>query len=68
MKKLVVCLLSVISGYVLMAQPGAKQTDTSWKKNYREAATKINDLVHTRLNARFDFNKAYMYGQAWTTH
>jgi len=67
MKKLFVYLLSVISGYVLMAQPGAKQTDTSWKKNYRETATKINDLVHTRLNARFDFNKAYMYGQAWIT-
>jgi aminopeptidase N len=49
-----------------MAQPG-KSSDTSWKKQYRETATKINDLVHTKLDAKFDFSKSYMYGQAWIT-
>ncbi len=43
------------------------QADTSWKKEYRETATRINDLVHTKLEARFDFAKSYMYGKAWIT-
>ncbi|MEJ7684260.1 MAG: hypothetical protein WKG06_41695 [Segetibacter sp.] len=38
-----------------------------WKKMYRAAATKINDLVNTRLDVKFDYNKAYMYGKAWIT-
>ena len=41
--------------------------DTSWKKEYRETATRINDLVHTKLEAKFDYNKSYMYGKAWIT-
>ena len=49
-----------------MAQPG-QSADTSWKKQYRETATKINDLVHTKLDAKFDFSKSYMYGKAWIT-
>ena len=49
-----------------MAQP-AKNIDTSWKKQYRETATRVNDLVHTKLDAKFDFDKSYMYGKAWIT-
>src|SRR6266498_1313635 len=64
MKKLSMFLLSIITSYLLIAQVG-KQNDTSWKKQYRETATKINDLVHTKLDAKFDFSKSYMYGKAW---
>ncbi len=46
------------------AQPVA---DTSWKKNYRESATRINDLVHTKLEVKFDYDKSYLYGKAWIT-
>jgi aminopeptidase N len=66
MKKLFICLLLIISNYLLIAQPG-KQTDTRWKKIYRATATKINDLVHTKLDAKFDFNTSYMYGKVWIT-
>ena len=41
--------------------------DTSWKKNYRSASEKTFNLIHTKLNVRFDLPKAYMYGQAWIT-
>jgi len=41
--------------------------DTSWKKKYRETATKINDLVHTKLELKPDFSKSYLYGKAWVT-
>lgn len=41
--------------------------DTSWKKEYRSTATRINDLVHTKLDVKFDFNQSYLYGKAWIT-
>ena len=50
----------------LIAQHPAKQ-DSSWKKQYRETATKINDLVHTKLDVKPDFSKSYLYGKAWIT-
>jgi aminopeptidase N len=34
---------------------------------YRETAPKINDLVHTKLDVRFDYKKRYMYGKEWVT-
>lgn len=50
------------------AQHGNRRTeDTSWKKIYRESATKINDLVHTKLDAKFDYDNSYLHGKAWIT-
>src|SRR5690349_4052350 len=66
MKRLSICLLFLITTYWVTAQAG-KTVDTTWKKQYRETATKINDLVHTKLDAKFDFTKSYMYGHAWIT-
>ena len=43
------------------------QKDTSWKKEYRATATRINDLVHTKLDVKFDFNQSYLIGKAWVT-
>jgi aminopeptidase N len=36
-------------------------------KNYRETAQRINDLVHTKLDVKFDYTKSYLYGKAWLT-
>lgn len=41
--------------------------DESWKKQYRSFVTKINDLVHTKLEAKFDYNKSYLNGKVWIT-
>ena len=64
MKKylLTICLFA-------MAAANAQQeaVDSSWKKNYRGSATKLNDLVHTKLDVKFDYAKSYMYGKAWIT-
>jgi aminopeptidase N len=38
-----------------------------WEKIYRASATKINDLVHTKLDVRFDYTKSWMYGKARIT-
>ncbi|MBL0131747.1 MAG: M1 family metallopeptidase [Chitinophagaceae bacterium] len=64
MKKFLIVLLLLSPGFVLMAQ---QPTDTSWKKEYRETATKINNLVHTRLEVKPDFSKSWLYGKAWIT-
>lgn len=66
--KRIVFLLALIAGpFFMKAQPGAEPQDTSWKKIFRESSPRINDLVHTKLDVRFDYDKAYMYGKAWIT-
>ncbi len=64
MKHLLLAFFFFGSGLVLLAQPPA---DTSWKNEYRETATKINNLVHTKLDIKPDFSKSYLYGKAWIT-
>jgi len=34
---------------------------------YRETPEKINNLVHTKLDVRFDYSNRYLYGKAWIT-
>jgi aminopeptidase N len=48
------------------AQGQGKQ-DSALLKIYRETPPKINDLVHTKLDVRFDYKKRYMYGKEWVT-
>jgi aminopeptidase N len=64
MKKLL--LFTLYCGFYVLAfaQP---ESDSSWKRLYRASSTKINDLVNTKMQAKFDYAKAYMYGQVWIT-
>ena len=60
--------LFIIIGLSANAQDVIVKTgDDAWKKNYRAEATKINDLVHTKLDVRFDYDRSYMYGREWLT-
>ncbi|GAB2873557.1 M1 family aminopeptidase [Hymenobacter ruber] len=34
---------------------------------YRASATKVNDLVHTKLDVRFDYAKRHLLGKTWIT-
>ena len=49
---------------LLLASPGYAQTEgaTAFETPYRASATKVNDLVHTKLDVRFDYAKRYLYG------
>src|SRR5688500_7281213 len=68
MKKLFAVLLALGIVPVLWAQPNEEApADTSWKKVYRESAPRINDLVHTKLDVKFDYSKSQMNGKAWIT-
>lgn len=60
-------LLTVISSVIFTstyAQPHLSPKDG---KGYRETPTKINDLVDTRLDVKFDYQKSYLYGKEWVT-
>jgi aminopeptidase N len=48
------------------AQQSEKNDDPAMKI-YRATAPKINDLVHTKLDVRFDYKKRFMYGKEWVT-
>ena len=64
MKKFLLLLALTAPAFALFSQEPA---DTAWKTIYRESAPKINDLVHTRLEASFDYDKAYLNGKTWIT-
>jgi aminopeptidase N len=49
-------------------QVSAQTADaTSSNSTYRASATKVNAIVHTKLDVRFDYAKRYLYGKEWAT-
>lgn len=60
-------LLALMMGLTSQAQFGEEPQDTSWKKIFRGSETKINSVVHTKLDVRFDYSKSYMMGKEWLT-
>lgn len=67
MQKLCVYIIAVVISFQAMAQDENSKNDSLPKGQYHEAATRINDLVHTKLDVKFDFSKSYLYGKAWIT-
>ncbi|MBC7887704.1 MAG: M1 family metallopeptidase [Ferruginibacter sp.] len=67
MKKIFFFIVIVTGIGTVNAQNRNKANDSSWKKMYRESYAKINDLVHTKLEVKFDYTKSWMYGKAWIT-
>lgn len=73
LKKLMLSLslggLAVSGAYApVLAQSGTvAQQDDPLLKIYRAAPARVNDLVHTKLDVRFDYAKRYLYGKAWIT-
>ncbi|HLZ88427.1 MAG TPA: M1 family aminopeptidase, partial [Puia sp.] len=58
----------LLSGSMLVqAQEAQPPADEAWKKVYRATATRYDDLIHTKLEVKFDYDKSYMYGKAWVT-
>ena len=66
MRKIVLGVLLLYSCAAISQKPDSVKTE-GWEKIYRASATKINDLVHTKLDVRFDYSKSWMYGKAWLT-
>ena len=66
MNKFLFSLLLLSVTTIAFTQPQINK-DTSWKKEFRETSTLINNLVHTKLDVKFDYDKVYLYGKAWIT-
>ena len=58
---LAICMVNFVNAQIQLS------TDDDWKTLYRATPTKINDLVHTKLDARFDYSKSYLNGKVWIT-
>jgi aminopeptidase N len=66
MKNLLSGVLLLLSFACFSQKPDSVKTD-EWKHIYRASATKVNDLVHTKLDVYFDYSKSWMYGKEWVT-
>ncbi|HWB26164.1 MAG TPA: M1 family metallopeptidase [Chitinophagaceae bacterium] len=67
MKRLLPVIL-LLAGVNTFAQIVVTASKTHpWTKIYRASAPKINDLVDTKLDVRFDYDKQYLYGKEWVT-
>ncbi|SDH67738.1 M1 family aminopeptidase [Chitinophaga filiformis] len=64
-------LLASISGIIYLTPVAAQQAPSQQEdpalKIYRATSTKVHDLVHTKLDVRFDYAKRYLIGKAWIT-
>jgi aminopeptidase N len=67
MKRLFLLAVAFICTAGLLAQAPRHAQDTSWKAVYRGTAEIVNDLVHTKLDAKLDFDKSYLNGKVWIT-
>ncbi len=67
MRNLAVAVLCLLSIDLTAQVHQQKARDSSWRNFYRAFATKVNNLVHTKLDARLDFNRSYLLGKAWIT-
>ena len=68
MKQLLLLLTTLAIGIgITPAQSQKIVTDSAWKKIYRESHPKTNELVHTKLEVKFDYPKSWMYGKASIT-
>jgi aminopeptidase N len=72
----IICLLgflwtlsgpAIAGGHLTYTGAPARWARDSMGDPYRGSAPKINDLVHTRLDVRFDYKKRYLNGKAWVT-
>ncbi len=62
MKLRIISLLVLLSVFISTAQE-SKEINTV----YRAENEKINNLVHTKLDVKFDFAKRHLLGEAWIT-
>lgn len=63
----VISLIIIISATIIFPAIAQQKDNLSLLKTYQATPTKINDLIHTKLDVRFDYKKRYLYGKEWVT-
>jgi aminopeptidase N len=66
-QSLKICLVHVVVFAGFFANAQEQDSVKAISKTYQATPTKINDLVHTKLDVKFDYAKTYLYGKAWIT-
>lgn len=66
-QRVVLGTLLIISAAITLPAFAQEKTADPLMKIYRETPAKINDLIHTKLDVRFDYKKRYLYGKEWVT-
>ncbi|MEI6948848.1 M1 family metallopeptidase [Paraflavisolibacter sp. H34] len=66
MKQLVLTFLYGLTIGTAVAQTAPVPTAEPLRV-YRAAEDRVNDMVNTKLEARFDYAHSYLYGKAWLT-
>ncbi|UOQ76791.1 M1 family peptidase [Hymenobacter sp. 5516J-16] len=67
MTKAFLLSLGLLAAAPALAQSSAARPDSAATLPYRESARKINALVHTKLDVRFDYAKRQLLGREWVT-
>lgn len=67
MNKPFLLALGLLFATPALAQQGPARPDSVALATYRASRTKINDLVHTKLDVRFDYAKRQLMGKEWLT-
>ncbi len=60
-------LIAVVFGLNVQVYAQDSESRDTLLETYRETAEKVNDLVHTKLEVKFDYGKRYLYGKEWIT-
>lgn len=53
------------SDYSYSNEDNSYSNDVSSTPTYNSSFTIINDIIHTKLDVKFDWAKKYLYGKAW---
>ncbi|PJJ58817.1 M1 family metallopeptidase [Hymenobacter chitinivorans] len=67
MKKTLILSVSLLAATASWAQQAPRLTAAEPELPYRATDTKINALVHTKLDVGFDYAKRHLNGKAWLT-
>lgn len=67
MKKFFLLAVAFATVSAFGQQAGEAKKEEAWKKLYREVPTKENALIHTKLQASFDYEKSQLLGKVWLT-
>ena len=50
---------------VVAARKPSTEAKERVRENYKASFTRVNDLLHTKLDVRFDWAKKHLNGKAW---
>lgn len=67
MKKIFFFIVLIAGITIGKSQPTAPIKTVSPENSYKPSYPKVNDLVHTKLEVKFNYSKSWMYGKAWVT-